>query len=250
MRPEQYRLLASRQQTYWWHRTRRATALALLRRYGLQRGCAWLDLGCGPGGNLRMLDTLQPQLVAGIDVSPIALDLARASAPPGAQLLQGDVNDPLPFEDGTFDVVTIFNVLYHGWVRSEAAILRECARVLRPGGLLLFTEPAFDALWREMDEAVMTRRRYRDGDFDRPLADAGFQDVFSSYFTSFGVPILLAAKYLKRGKHSDDPAIDLRPISPLVNETFARAASVEGWLLNRGMRMPFGTTLLRIARRP
>jgi trans-aconitate methyltransferase len=67
-------------------------ALSLLRRYGLRAGCAWLDVGCGPGGNFGMLDPLRPASVAGIDASPIALELARKFAP-SAELIEADVND-------------------------------------------------------------------------------------------------------------------------------------------------------------
>jgi SAM-dependent methyltransferase len=213
--------------------------------------CRWLDIGCGTGGSLTMMQALAPALVAGVDLSPDALAIAREQAP-SATVVGADINQALPFPDASFDAITIFNVLYHQWVQSEVYVLSEAARVLRLGGLLLITEPAFDALRREMDDAVMTRRRYRLKDFDPWLKAAGFQHLFASYFTSFGVPILLAAKYL-RPKREDArqhaEALDLRPISTPLNETLAFAASVEGWILSRGLRLPFGTTLLRVARR-
>lgn len=198
-----------------------------------------------------MLDLLKPELVVGVDVSPIALSLARTYAP-SAVLVRADINETLPFSDRSFDVATILNVLYHGWVRSEADALGEAARILRPGGLLLLTEPAFDALMREMDEAVMTRRRYRDADFDPWLRASGFETLFSSYFTSFGVPILMGAKFLSRFKRkaaTTKAGLDMRPLSGIVNETLALVARSEGWALTKGARMPFGTTLLRVARR-
>jgi SAM-dependent methyltransferase len=225
--------------------------LSLLRRYGLASGCRWLDLGCGPGGNLGMLDSLRPSQIVGVDLSPIALSLAKEHAP-SATLVSADINHKLPFEDGSFDLVTIFNVLYHQWVESEAAVLAEAARVLRPGGLLLFTEPAFDMLRRELDEAVMTRRRYHLADFDLWLEAAGFDSLFGSYFTSFGLIILQGAKYLKnlrRKAPTSDDALDMQPISRPLNEALAFVATTEGQAVSRGLRMPFGTTLVRVARR-
>jgi SAM-dependent methyltransferase len=251
MRPETYQLLADREQTYWWHRSRRAMSLSLLRRYGLAFGCRWIDIGCGTGGNFRMLDSLSPALVVGVDLSPIAISLAQRHAS-SAVVVRADINESLPFGDGSFDVATFFNVLYHQWVRSETDVLIEAARVLRPGGLVLLTEPAFDILAREMDEAVMARRRYHNADFDAWLDTAGFDPLFSSYFSSFGVPILLAAKYWGRAKQrtaEQVAALDMRSLPEPVNKALEFAASIERWMLARGIRMPFGTTLVRVARR-
>lgn len=250
MTPEAYQMLAERQHTYWWHRARRSTALSLLCRYGLTPECRWVDVGCGPGGNLHMLDPLHPREVVGVDLSPTALSLAAKIAP-SATLVPADINEHLPFENSSFDVATIFNVLYHQWVRSEGAVLSEVGRIVRPGGLLLLTEPAFDVLRRELDDAVMTRRRYRLGDFDGLLRIAGFELLFASYFTSFGFPLLVAAKYL-RGRRPGTTrtcAPDMRPLPSVVNKAFFSAAMLEGRALARGVHMPFGTTLIVVARR-
>src|SRR5215813_11170543 len=81
MRPEAYRMLAQREDDYWWHCARRVMSLDLLRRHGLHDGSRWLDLGCGTGGNLGLLDTVNPSLVVGLDISSIALDIARRRHP-------------------------------------------------------------------------------------------------------------------------------------------------------------------------
>jgi len=250
MRPETYELLAARQETYWWHRARRTMALALLRRFGLAPQCRWLDVGCGPGGNLRMLDDMDPKIIVGVDVSPRALSLAKLYAP-SAVLVQADINQNLPFADASFDLVTIFNVLYHKWVENEAHIIGEAARVLCPNGLLLLTEPAFDALSREMDNAVMTRRRYRETDFTSWLDANQLETLFSSYFTSFGFPIILTAKYLNclRRKKESAVALDMRRIPRTVNELLTVVAKAEAQIIARGIRLPFGTTIVKVARR-
>jgi len=250
MRPETYELLAARQETYWWHRARREMAVALLRRFGLASQCRWLDVGCGPGGNLTMLDCLNPKLVVGVDVSPIALSLAKAHAP-SVVLVRADVNQRLPFADSSFDIVTIFNVLYHQWIENESHVLAEVARVLSPSGLLLLTEPAFRVLAREMDDAVMTRRRYHKADFDPWLEENQFETLFSSYFTSFGFPILMMVKCLSGLKRTRKVfgALDMRQLPWVVNEALTIVAKMENWILAKGIRLPFGTTLVYVARR-
>jgi SAM-dependent methyltransferase len=243
-------MLASRQQTYWWHRARRAMALSLLRRYGLARGSRWVDIGCGPGGNLHLLDAMQPSAVVGVDLSAVALELAAKNAP-AATLVSADLNDRLPFDDASFDVATIFNVLYHQWVNSESAVLSEIHRIVRPGGLLLLTEPAFNALRRALDDAVMTRRRYHLDDFKTWLIDAGFQPLFGSYFTSFGFPLLIAAKALRGRSNPENKQTspDMKPMLSPINSAFLGAASLENFALTRGVSIPFGTTLVWVARR-
>jgi SAM-dependent methyltransferase len=247
MEADSYRLLASRQDTYWWHRARRGLSRTLLRRYGVKTGTRWLDLGCGPGANLAMLDDRAPERVVGFDLSPLALELAR-QARPQAQLVRGDLNQPLPFRDRTFDLVTIYNVLYHQWISSELAVMREACRVLAPGGLLLLTEPAFPSITRGNDIRVMTRRRYVERDIDDLFGQAGLQPLFGSYFTSFGYVILRVTECF--GGRTERSGIDVRPIPDLVNSTLYLVQALENLAIGRGLRLPFGTTVLKLGRRP
>src|ERR1043166_1289629 len=102
MRPEAYRLLASREDTYWWHNGRRIMIIGLLRRFGLSTNCRWLDLGCGTGGNLNLLNRFDPAMVVGLDLSVEATTIAAKKAPQ-AQIVRADLRQSLPFADATFD---------------------------------------------------------------------------------------------------------------------------------------------------
>lgn len=250
MHPELYPQVFSVQTTHWWGRNRRALCLALIKRFGVAEGCRYLDVGCGTGQNLEFLNSLKPSRVVGIDVSPIALEFARKACS-ACDLVQSDINGPLPFPDNMFDVATIFNVLYHTWVEDEVAVLKETRRVLKANGILLITEPAFGALAREVDIVDMARRRYRLKPFLNMLQAAAFDVVFSNYFTSFGAPIILGMKAVKAltGKPVADAAPDLRPLNPLFNLTFYAAARIEAGLVKASVPIPFGTTLVCLARK-
>jgi SAM-dependent methyltransferase len=262
MRPETYHMLAGRQGHYWWNRARRVMATALLlRSNALPPGLRLLDLGCGPGGNLGMLAAFHPSLVVGVDLSPLALSLARKTAP-SANLIRADISKKLPFSNEIFDIVTIFNVVCSDWVTSEVNVLREAYRTLRPGGFLLITEPAYKSLAREMDIVAMAHRRYRTGDIAAFCRSAGFEPLVASYFTWFGFPVLLAlkaAKWIKHrlwGKagpeHQDvaRPAADMKPLPPIINSILYAAAAVEARAIARGLKIPFGTTVVCLARKP
>jgi SAM-dependent methyltransferase len=200
---------------------------------------------------LHLLDPLAPSEIVGIDVSDIGLDLAKTAAP-FARLICASINDPLPFEDATFDVATIFNVLYHQWVsRSESEILQEVARIVKPDGLVLITEPAFEVLRRQLDDSVMTRRRYRLSDFENWLNEAGFDLAFGSYFTSFGFPLILVEKWLRYPRNATEKesrSFDMRPLPAFLNGILRWIALAEVRLLAH-TALPFGTTLVVVGRR-
>jgi hypothetical protein len=97
----------------------------------------------------------------------------------------------------------------------------------------------------------MAARRYRLGPFADLLRAAEFDVVLSNYFTSFGAPIILGMKAIKAlaPKPGAADAADMRPMPPLLNAAFYAAARIEGELVKAAVPMPFGTTLICLARR-
>lgn len=239
MREEAYRQLADRDQSYWWHVARRDLCEGLLRRNGLPEGARWLDLGSGAGGSFALAERMKAS-ATGLEISPVARALSRERFP-GVPVMEGDLNHALPFADESFDLITLLNVLYHQWVREEKAVIAEATRALRPGGLLLLTEPAFARLARGNDRLAMGARRYRIGEAKAWCENAGLEVIAATYFTSFGVPL---AYGLKR------TGLEQRPLSHLANQLLLRLARAEARYLVRGNVLPFGTTLLCLARKP
>lgn len=122
--------------------SRLASLSAAVRRYA-DAGDRVLDLGCGTGELARAL-AAAGFLVTGCDISPqMLLHAARDSAWRGPGRAWWVRLEPgwrsLPFAPGTFDVVVAASVLEYA--AEPAAVLRECARVLRPGGIVLYTVP-------------------------------------------------------------------------------------------------------------
>lgn len=102
-------------------------------------GAEVLDVGCSIGWYAREALVLGAVRVVGLDSSEDALVVARTLAP-RAEWIHGDALD-MPFEDASFDVVTMFNVIEHLPAGSEARLLAEGARILRGGGRLALVTP-------------------------------------------------------------------------------------------------------------
>lgn len=106
----------------------------------LPRARRALDLGCGDG---RLTANLTAEEITAADVSRVALDRA-AWRLPGARLVQLQLDEPLPFADGAFDLALCAETIEH--VRDLQLFLSEVRRVLEPGGLLAVTTPAHGRL--------------------------------------------------------------------------------------------------------
>jgi 2-polyprenyl-3-methyl-5-hydroxy-6-metoxy-1,4-benzoquinol methylase len=111
-----------------------------------------LDIGCGDGSTLDTLAQLGWQ-VEGVDFDPAAVD---GAARRGFHVQLGTL-EAQRYPDGVFDAVTACHVLEH--VREPGAFLRECHRVLRPGGALVVLTPnarslghrQFGRAWRGLE---------------------------------------------------------------------------------------------------
>lgn len=128
-----------------------------------------LDLGCGDGRLTAELDATE---LTAADVSRVALERARGRLP-GARVVELDPDAPLPFEDGSFDLVLCAETIEH--VRDVQLLLSELRRVLRPGGVLVATTPANLPLGRRPDPLSPHLRFFTRRSLRRLLDELGFE---------------------------------------------------------------------------
>ncbi|HKG27234.1 MAG TPA: class I SAM-dependent methyltransferase, partial [Thermomicrobiales bacterium] len=144
MDPTFYASYFQHETTHWWFRWRFdliSQVLGTLRQDGQLR---ILDAGCGTGQMLKCLESHGEAI--GIDSSPQAIGYARKRGV--RRLVRGSITDP-PFRDGSFDCVVALDVIEH--VLDDIGILTKLHEVVKPGGHLIITVPAFKALWSEHD---------------------------------------------------------------------------------------------------
>lgn len=110
----------------------------------LSAGKRLLDVACGAGGPALRIAATSGCAVAGVDIHEAAVATAQALAKERglvarAEFRSADASKGLPFADASFDVVTCIDALNHFPDRPK--MLAEFARLLKPGGRLLFTDP-------------------------------------------------------------------------------------------------------------
>lgn len=92
-----------------------------------------LDVGCGLGRFLSLF----PEKSVGLDISE---DSIRACKAKGFQVIKGEATN-LPFEDETFDGIRCSHIIEHFPPQEAYQVLKETARVLRPGGIIIIQSP-------------------------------------------------------------------------------------------------------------
>jgi SAM-dependent methyltransferase len=107
---------------------------AVLDLLGEIRGLRVLDAACGPGLYVEELVARGAEVV-GFDGSSQMVELARRRLDGCAEVFHHQLDDPLPIEDDTFDLVVCALAIHHA--NDRAATLREFRRVVRPGGAVV-----------------------------------------------------------------------------------------------------------------
>ena len=239
-----YPILFRVEQSHWWHIGRRKILAGFVEeicRSVTDRRPRILDVGCGTGANLLMLSKYGD--AEGVDVSEDALAFCRER---GLDKVRLGAGEELPYEDGTFDLVTALDVVEH--MDDDLAGLSEMQRVLRPGGRVLIFVPTFMFLWGLQDEVSNHRRRYRLPQLRRVLEQAGFAVERTTYANiTFFAPILLIRQLMRLTgiKTSSENNITVSSLNSFLGRVFGAESVVL-----RHLNLPFGVSGLCVARKP
>jgi SAM-dependent methyltransferase len=230
------RLAALDEDDHFWVRHRRVLFRRLLDRVVRQRD-AVVELGCGSGGMLPIWEGGFAS-VAAVDAYPPLLARARARSG-AATLIQSDVC-ATPLADGQFDMAAAFDVIEHV---DPDGLLSEARRLVRPGGQLLVSAPAFRALWSAMDDRAGHRCRYDFSLLGRELQRNGWWYEGHTYFQCLLFPLVYLSRRLAGGTH---PA-ERRP-GRLLNLTLGSINRIEVAASSR-FSLPFGSSIVAWATR-
>ncbi len=220
---------------YWIYRRRLEALTAWAeRQFGANPIAGVLEFGCGSGFYIDFWQQRTAQAIVGVDISADSRRLLEQRYPQH-RFLQGDIGSPDLVLDGQFEVVTIFDVLYH-IVDDQAAAtaLQNAAKRLTTNGTLL----VFDQLLAQ-DTQITRHVKFRSrASFQAMLDAAGLEITDEVPLFLFLEPPLTSsriANLIISGIYYLSGMV-FRAIPPIGNLFGRMLHALDGKLLSRGMR--------------
>ncbi len=237
MKTTEYKKMANAENTYWWHVGRKDIINRYIRNLGLKKNSAILNIGCGTGGTINMLE--KHGILENVDTSQEAVNYLNKLNIKNVRKINGL---KLPYKENTFDLIVALDVLEH--IKEDSKALKEWHRVLKPKGKLLITVPAYQWLWSNHDESLHHYRRYTLSGLHRTVNSEGFKVKNRSYIIVFSFPLIVTYRFiasLKNNKNNKQSSYVFLPAP--INNLFVKFLVIEGWLL-KYISFPFGTSAL------
>jgi ubiquinone/menaquinone biosynthesis C-methylase UbiE len=229
---------------FWFRGFRGFVAPAMAAVADGRQGLRLLDCGCGTGGNLALLAPYGRAV--GFDLSEGGLSMARSD---GRVVAKADITQS-PFLADSVDVVTSFDVLQ--CVQDDVSAVREMARVVRPGGMVVLTLAALDVLSGDHGEVWGEVRRYTPARARVLVEQAGLRVERVQFMFATLLPLMLAVRAMqrlsrpfRRVRDDSDIRVPLAPINQALSYLVRGEAAVA-----RYVPSPFGSSLLVVARKP
>lgn len=242
MDPAIYPLMRKIEGRHWWFVVRRRILHDMLATIKLPKNADILDAGCGTGGNLDTLS--QYGKVTGLEMEQSAANFAKEREV--ADIIVGYLPDNIPIPNKSFDLVTMVDVLEH--IDDDAGSLSAVNSLLKDTGYILITVPAFQSLWSVHDEVHHHKRRYRKRQLTQLIEQSGFKIQYISYFNTWLFPVAafvrLISKILPMPNAGGGDDLPGSPINSILMFIFNTERTLLKW-----MRLPFGLSLIAIARK-
>ncbi len=240
MRTDLYADLFNLEDKHWWHVSKRRIVTTFIKIYAKTNNLKILDIGCGTGKNLDQFKEFGQ--IFGLDSSKDALTFCKKR---GLNNLTLGRAEKTPYKADFFDIITILDVLEH---TDDDKTIKEIKRILKTGGILIATVPAFDWLWSRWDKILHHRRRYTAARLNRLLIRHKFKILKISYMYSFLVLPALIIRTIKSFLSKQYYPSDFKLSFPLLNLLLEQLANIESFLIKK-YYLPFGLSIIVVAQK-
>lgn len=247
MNPAEFATLIQSEQNHWWFRGMRNILFRLLDPLVPKHKIARvLEAGSGTGYTANLLRERYGWRVFATDLAWEGL--SRTPKKDGLTPVQADIA-AIPFRDGSFDALISLDVVVHFKAGGEIRAIREFARVLQPGGLLVIRVAALNALRSRHSEFVGERQRFTRRRLVQGISTNGFRVLRCSYANTLLLPVAFTKFRLWEPLTGRKPGSGTHPVPPWLNRLLYAPLALEAILLSKGLNAPLGQSLILLARK-
>jgi SAM-dependent methyltransferase len=207
----------------------------------------FLEIGCGTGGFIQQLVENEKLEITGSEIYLKGLLYAKKNLPE-VDFIQFDVTQGVVGKE--FDIIVAFDVIEH--IDDDIAAISNIRKMLRQGGTLVITVPQHKFLWSKLDEIVKHKRRYSRRELVVKLQVNGFDIEYCTSFLFVLFPLMLISRLFDKRRvqtQTDVEALEKRvKFSGVLNSVFDLFMRIDEALIRFGISLPFGGTLVVVAR--
>ena len=208
----------------------------------------FLEIGCGTGDFIRQIANNEHLEITGSEIYLKGLVYAKKNLP-GVDFVQIDVTQGTIGKQ--FQIITAFDVIEH--IENDTAAISNIRKMLEKHGTLIISVPQHMFLWSNLDEIVKHKRRYSRQEMVTKLKNNGFEIIYSTSFVFVLFPLMFISRLFDKKNdqsRSDDRALEKRVKFPwIVNAIFNLFMRIDEGLIKLGVSLPFGGTLVIVARK-
>jgi SAM-dependent methyltransferase len=233
----------------FWVRSRNRLFKNIVQRHLSSTGkTKFLEIGCGTGDFIQQIVMNKNLEITGSEIYLKGLLYAKKKLP-NVNFVQFDVAKVSI--DEAYDLIVAFDVFEH--INDDVAAIANINKMLHKGGSLIITVPQHRFLWSKLDNIVKHKRRYSRRDLVTKLQKNGFDINYCTSFLFVLFPLMLISRMFDKGRDqspSDELAFEKRVKFPnALNEIFDLFMRIDEALIGLGISLPFGGTLVVIARK-
>lgn len=243
----EYEKMYAVERELWWYKVLHSKVLKSIRQHFSHQNISILDAGCGTGGLLSFLKEYNYPNLAGLDGSEDAVSFCQERQLDVTLCRFESIGSFRP--ENHYDVIVCNDVFYCLDEQDMALAMNYFRTHLKPNGLLITNNNAFNAFYGTHDVAVGGKRRFVLNDLKKLAKATDFQVVYATYWSFLLSPLILVVRQwqafrLRRGWEKTESIVsDVALPSPFVNQTLFNLVKMEEMILPKS---PFGSSLFTI----